>query len=402
MIRFFIRTAVVTTVSLIAITTVGACAIKRWVSSAGQPSDASSTPSTKDVNSGLVALGSGDVRGELIAPDPAIAHESEPDTSKLVNQAAVDLERILAEGLPRRKKDSKPTPPEVEEAAVPLTQTSKIDSEGLARADAEWNTKASTATVGETREGEGSDEIGNEEKLVALASRIASLLREKTTAGEPVISNSVAMAMIDAYEEGACASLDQSDSVLRRGLGVEDVQTLVAARDAASGAIETPKVEDVREAIATVAPTPQLRISEAKLCTKVSAFGKYNEYASNTFPFGKLSKAIVYTAVEGFDSRPAAVGDPVAAGTSINDQVSVELEQSLTLYQDHDDYQVWHKPAQRVVETAPAKRRDFYLIQIIEFAPTLAPGRYNLKIRLRDRTTGIVTESLIPVEIVRR
>lgn len=400
MIRFIIRTGAATTLSLIAITNLGSCAIKRWVNSATQPSEAQAiTPST-DVNSGLIALGSGDVHGDLIAPDSAVPQDSKPDTSELVNQAAVDLERILAEGLPRRKKET--VPPAAVEATAPLSQESKIDSEGLTRADAEWNSKASAAKVVDSGNVETFNEAVNDEKLLALATRIASLLRERTSTGEPVISESVAMAMIDAYEEDACASLDLPGSVLRQGLGAEDLQTLVAARDAASGIIETPKVEDVREAIATVAPTPQLRISEAKLCTKVSAFGKYNEFPSNVFPFGKLSKAIVYTALEGFDSRPAVIGDPLAAGTSIKDQVSVELEQSLTLYQDHDDYQVWHRPAQRVVETAPAKRRDFYLIQIIELGPTLAPGRYNLKIRLRDRVTGIATESLIPIEIARR
>jgi len=402
--RSHLHRAFVPLILALAGTNFGACAIKRWVNEQRGAETQSASVTTSDVNTGLIALGSGDVRGEIIAQDPSTAPSGEADTSELVNQAAVDLERILAEGLPARKP--RPVPqaslPPVE-ASVPLSSDRRIDADALRRADEEWNARAAKErAAAQPSTPDSVDEVittNNDDKLVALASRIAALLRDRSLTGEPVISDSVAVAMIEAYEEGACAKLDDPQSLLRTRLVDEDVRTLISARDAAAKELETPKAEEVREAIATVAPAPELRISDAKLCTRVSGFGVYNAFPTNAFPAGKKSRAIVYTAVEGFDARPAIAGDPVAPGTTINDQVSVELEQSLTLYQDSDDYQVWHRPPQRVVETARTKRRDFYLIQIIELAPSLAPGRYNLKIRLKDRTTGLMTESRIPIEI---
>jgi len=398
------RRAIMPLILAIAGSNIGACAIKRWVNESSASSERSSIASS-DVNTGLIALGSGDVRGELIAQEPSPAPVEERDTSELVNQAAVDLERILAEGLPRRKPKPNPEPiSPPTEASVPLGSDRAIDVDALRRADDEWNARAAkqrtdpapSPAIDRTPASE------NDDKLVALASRIAALLRERSPSGEPLISDSVAVAMIEAYDEGSCARLDDDGSILRTRLSEDDVRTLIAARDSAAKELETPKVDAVREAIATVAPIPELKISESKLCTKVTGFGKYTTFASNVFPAGKKSKAIVYTAVEGFDARPAIAGDPAAPGTIVTDQVSVELEQSLTLYQDSDDYQVWHRPPQRVVETSRTKRRDFYLIQIIEIVPTLAPGRYNLKIRLKDRTTNMTTESVIPIEISAR
>ncbi len=404
MFRSHLHRAFVPLILALAGTNFGACAIKRWVNEQRGAETQPASVASSDVNTGLIALGSGDVRGEIIAQDPSTAPSGEADTSELVNQAAVDLERILATGLPARKPRPAPQASQSPvEASVPLSSDRQIDADALRRADEEWNARAAKEL--EAAQASAPDTVGdgqphnNDDKLVALASRIASLLRDRTSTGEPVISDSVAVAMIEAYEEGACAGLDDEKSTLRNRLSEDDVRTLIGARDAAAKELETPKAEEVREAIATVAPAPELRIPEAKLCTKVTGFGAYSTFASNVFPAGKKSRAIVYTSVEGFDARPAIAGDPVAPGTTITDQVSVELEQSLTLYQDSDDYQVWHRPPQRVVETARTKRRDFYLIQIIELAPTLAPGRYNLKIRLKDRTTGMTTESMIPIEI---
>ncbi len=161
-----------------------------------------------------------------------------------------------------------------------------------------------------------------------------------------------------------------------------------------------PKIEPPAPPEAKPASSSNLRVARAVLCTKVMGFGKYNPYSSTTFSAGRAVPAIIYVEIENFASRPARDGDPAIADAALSELSSVELSQSLTLYQDPSGLQAWHHPSQSVVETSRGQRRDFYLIQQVELPRTLSIGRYNLKVTVKDKTSGQESEAMIPVTIV--
>jgi hypothetical protein len=366
-----------------------------------------------------MALGSGDADGFWMQSAEGL--EEEPSTEDLVNQAAVDLERLLGpqgklrpsarvasadneSGLVSVSSGDASGVGEGGEASASLaslgsstSSTTTPDPYILRQADDAWEQEGAKVAARPAPEREGSTA---DDRLLALASKLAGLLRETKPNGEPALAADVALGTIEALSPGAVKSLEQEGSVLRRGLSAEDFETLNQARLRTAGgtSLSDSQIRDVIDAVKPA--TPELRITESKLCKRVMGFGRYDQMSSAAFRAGKVSRAIVYTELDGFQARPAQKGDPVAEDADAADQVSVELEQSLTLYQDSDGYQAWHRPPQRVIETSRTKRRDFYLIQIIELPAALTIGKYNLKVAVKDVTTGIATESIIPVEIV--
>lgn len=399
----------------------GVCAVLPACGSSG-----SKVPPSEAVNSGLMALGSGDVEGTLI---PSISEEAhEPTTEELVGQAAMDLEKILAEGPRRRSKTAKAEPqtpapssdaPTSNGLGTMAADTKTPDAPAqdpfvLAQADDAWTREAAarapapkpSSTGTGALQGKDATSISHttpgaesDDRLVALAARLALMIRERKQDGAPLMSEAVALATIEAFQAGALKSLDTPGAPLNTRLSAQDRDTLLGARDRVAQA-PVASSDQIREVLAKIAAPVELKIPSAKLCRRVLGFGRYDLFASNGFPAGRSSKAIVYTEIDGFGARPARNGDPASAGSDLADQVSVEVEQSLTLFQDRDGYQVWHKPPQRVVETSRTKRHDFYLIQIIELNASLAIGKYNLKVSVRDLSSGSVAETIIPIEIV--
>lgn len=239
-----------------------------------------------------------------------------------------------------------------------------------------------------------------DDELVELAAKMASLLREPSTRERPRITDAAALAPLEAAHPGAIASLESAGSTLSLRLSDDDRRTLVQAHDRlANGGAVAPSIST---GLATFAPSAALRVAKATLCTKVMGFGQYNAYSGTTFAAGSPVPAIVYVEVENFAARPAKDGDPRTAGAALSELVSVDLSQSLTLYQDPSGLQAWHRPAQSVIETSRAQRRDFYLIQQIELPRTLSIGRYNLKVTVKDKSNGQEAEAIIPITIVAR
>jgi hypothetical protein len=222
---------------------------------------------------------------------------------------------------------------------------------------------------------------------------MAGVLRDKR------IPDAVALAPIESMSPGVLADIESPKNYLGAKLSAEDRATLADARDrilAQPGAAN----DALARSLARLAPPPQLKIGRALLCTRVQGFGRYDPYDTNTFIARRPIRAIVYIELDGFLSRPARGVDPVDSSMSLSDQVSVELSQSLTLFHDPSGLQAWHRPAKSVVDTSRNKRRDFYLIQQIELPDTLSVGKYNLKVTVKDVTSGSEAEAVLPISVV--
>jgi hypothetical protein len=307
---------------------------------------------------------------------PSAADLEGGDVGSLTAQAAVDLQKILDSGVLDRaakhpetaSEPDKPTTP-VEQAGPPAPTPDTTSPK----------TDATTAT---------------DDPLLELAKRMAALLR-----GEKTVPDAVALAPIEAMQPGVLADLEMPGSALGGKLSVEDRRALTDARDrilAQPGAAN----EGLVRTLARLAPPAALKISRSVLCTKVDGFGRYVPFNTDTFIVGRPLRAIVYIELDGFMARPACEGDPVQPGLSLGEQASVELSQSLTLYHDPSGLQAWRCPAKTAIETSRNKRKDFYLIQTIELPATLTVGRYNLKVTVKDKSSGGEAEAVLPVNVV--
>lgn len=388
----------------------------------GDPNSGSSADTGREVNTGLASLAGGsDADSGMLTLNAGEAIDKD-DPGALAMQAAADLESLLKSGdldptkqppvrsARRPSNDSGIVPAPISDLApAPADGTTDpvhiplADGDALAAADREWSEQANTTppTAAATHPLDSDPKSATtDERLVALASRIASFIRDPVPGsdGKPSVAEAVVLAPLEALAPGSLASIDNPSSVLGSRLSLEDRKTLAAARDRmASAPLVT--AETIAESLRAIAPPTQVRIPRALLCTRVSGFGKFEPFASNSFVAGTAARAIVYAEVDGFTYRAARAGDPLKPGEMLSDQQSVELEQTLTLYQDVDGYQAWHKPAQKVIEVSRTRRRDFYLIQVVEFPAALAIGKYNLKITIRDVTSGAVAETVVPIEM---
>ena len=232
-----------------------------------------------------------------------------------------------------------------------------------------------------------------------LAQRIAAMLREPGTPERPRIADAAAIAAIESLRPGAMADLDTSASKLASSLSPQDRTTLLDARDRLAGR-HAQANEELGKLLTAVSPAPSLTIARASLCTRVTGFGAYTPYASTVFRAGQPIRAIVYIELDHFATRPARDGDQVFADSPIDQQVSVELSQSVSLFQDPGGLLAWHTPAQPITDTSRSKRRDFYLIQRIELPRTLSIGKYNIKVQVKDLVANAEAEAVIPITVV--
>ena len=238
-----------------------------------------------------------------------------------------------------------------------------------------------------------------QQQAIELAPIIAGLLREPTTPDRTRLSDVAAIATIESLLPGSIASIEQPNSFLGSALSPLDRQTLIDSRERLSqqGA---PAIAELSKQIRALAPGPTLKIARAALCTKVSGFGDYTPYATNVFRVGSAIRAVVYIEIEDFVTRPAREGDRVAKDVPVEQQVSVDVSQSISLFQDPSGMLAWHQPPKAMTDTNRSRRRDFYLIHRIDLPSTLSIGRYNLKVQVKDLGNEAQAEVVIPITVV--
>lgn len=141
-----------------------------------------------------------------------------------------------------------------------------------------------------------------------------------------------------------------------------------------------------------------LSIAETRLCTKVEGYGVYNELrkfdGEHKFLVGRAARMIVY--VEPVNFQRTSISRDGVWGHE------VRLIQDLRLYHAAKDADtlVWRKPDQPINDFSRNRRRDFFVVQVIELPANLGVGSYRLKTIMTDKANGAVAETIIPLEIV--
>jgi len=146
----------------------------------------------------------------------------------------------------------------------------------------------------------------------------------------------------------------------------------------------------VRELRAAVIREPQLQLPALALCYRVDGYGKYERFSANRFLAHSSQQVIVYVEVDDFTSEVNDAGEWVT-----------QLSQQVTIYSDRDGIPVWRSgDMQTAVDRARNQRHDFFLLQIITLPQALSVGKYQLKVRVRDETSGAEAESAVEFEMV--
>lgn len=355
------------------------------------------------VDTGLSTLLSNKPMAVLPPPDPREGLTQEQKAA-WANQSALQLEELLKSGELDEFGRPRPTPVAPDDATSPTSPTSAAQESASPSAPPLASVASDApSTPAETAPATSPTPTPPTSPLVSAAAKMASLLRETDAAGKPLITDAAALTPIEAMEAGVLAALSRGEGTLT-ALPNEDAQTLLAARDrvlATPGDAGASLLESLRgPAPAPAAAVQTIAISRAALCVRVDGFGRFEPYPSTTFIAGRAIRAIVYTELDGFQTRAARESDRLQASVPLEEQVSVDLSQELSLYHDADGLLAWYRPAQGVVETSRSKRRDFYLIQIIDLPSTLSIGRYNLKVSVTDRVNNTQAQTILPIEIV--
>ncbi len=241
--------------------------------------------------------------------------------------------------------------------------------------------------------------LTTEEQIALKAAELRGLLAQRTTKESP-LNKSLTLAALDAFIVG-----DAKTPAVTSGLSPAEADVAKATRElfnrlqaessASADALAMAGIlTSTADGLSAKAP---VRISDARLCTKVESFGRFDPFLSNAFLAGRQHRVIVYVELDRFASRTATSSESELAKSG---NWVVELSQELELIHDADGRQQWYRPAQTVLDASRSRRRDFYLVNTIELPPTLSVGAYSLKVILRDKTTGSVDERVIPIQVI--
>jgi hypothetical protein len=130
-----------------------------------------------------------------------------------------------------------------------------------------------------------------------------------------------------------------------------------------------------------------LKIPAVAMCSRVQAFGVYEELPAGVFRPFTANQAIVYVEIANFQSDPMGDG---RFKTSLRDHLEIMTA---------DGVVVWRHDEPRIEDIARRRRQDFFIAQRISMPPTLANGHYVLKVTVDDLLANKRTQAIHPFTI---
>ena len=126
-----------------------------------------------------------------------------------------------------------------------------------------------------------------------------------------------------------------------------------------------------------------LTLSGLTLCSKVTDFGIYDKIEPTSFTAGQPRPFIVYCEVDGFLSQ-------LNAAQEWDTRLSLELR----LFDAHG-LQVWQTQPEETKESSQRRRRDFFLVKLVQLPANLPGGQYMLKASVRDLQANRIAQQTI-------
>lgn len=233
------------------------------------------------------------------------------------------------------------------------------------------------------------------QRLVNELVELAAIERAAPTEENVALRRAVKMVLASALAGDGASAASRAD-VQTASLPPRDAAAVDALREliresqnpsaAGDGAALSRAIE---RAAAKAAASQGLSLAQLQLCTRVDGYGKYISLDGAPIVAGRPLAALVYTEVENFSQTSAGTGG----------EYSVNLSQEVRLYTEAGTA-VWSRPKQVSRDSSKNRRRDFFLVQRIEIPGNLAPGRYDLKVTVRDEDASAISERSLPITIV--
>ncbi len=320
------------------------------------------------------------------SPERPVAVDS--DLLAQIEQSAADL-RALSDSPPDQPSDASPFEPTVGSPSPVRANTSPalaVETTDAAREEvvrtepSPERAPAQALTTTETS-------IGDAAKALVAALRAGE--------ADPVRVYA-ALAALDVVAPGVMMNPSSIE-----GLTPEDARVLESWADLMRGASDRLDSSPgdaralamaMRDAAASAESLEPLEITTATLCSRVEGFGNYTPMSA-TWLAGRAHRTIVYAEVDHFASR-------LVRAPSGSETYEVRLTQELQLYHDADGLLAWRMPPQDVRDTSRNRRRDFFVVQMIDLPASLSVGKYQLKVTLRDEATRQTSETVLPILVV--
>jgi len=166
------------------------------------------------------------------------------------------------------------------------------------------------------------------------------------------------------------------------------LQHSMRAVEAISRAFENP-TSDVEAAVdaieslrSVLKERADIEIPSVALCSRVQAFGVYDELGDGAFMPKSVNQAIVYFEIENFTSHP---DDDGRFRSLLADHFEVLNPEGEVL---------WTQDERSIEDLSRSRRADFFVAQRIALPATLDAGDYVLKITVEDRLASKRTQAI--------
>ena len=225
---------------------------------------------------------------------------------------------------------------------------------------------------------------------------VNQLLAELKATHAPAMRQALAAVVATTLNHGrAPADFDErfleplSDEQRRAVLRYRDLLSELNDALAATDADGVPLAGDLLDRhLGDVSADKPVAIRHAELCTRVDGYGVYQPFPTTTFVAGRPHRMIVYTELDDFQS------------TKDGAFYRVKLRQEVELYNETDGLIVWRQPAEEITDPSRNRRRDFFVVQMVELPANLTVGRYRLGVRITDLADDSQDEFKLPIQIV--
>ena len=221
-----------------------------------------------------------------------------------------------------------------------------------------------------------------------LISQMREVIR---SSNDPGLIRALSAVLVTATEPGQTlspadvAGLDDG----RRALVMSFYKAVQALPPPPGPAANPETVVAVGDGVAAASRPAALKVRTLQLCRRVRSFGVYDTFEGTTFLAGRDQKVVVYVELDNFKSVRNAQGI-----------YEVKLTQDVQLYNDADGLKVWSEPAVDISDQSRNQRRDFFMVETVQLPARLSVGKYEMKVRVRDRQGDCVDEAAVPVNIV--
>ena len=192
----------------------------------------------------------------------------------------------------------------------------------------------------------------------------------------------------ETVPDDSIESLPPDDRVLLATLcdGLSQFRTVVRG---GRSALLASKIQPLVEMTDRLRIRAGLALPTVAICQTVSQFGVYEPITPAQFDAGKETPFILYCEVANFASQLAS-----------NRQWETKLSYAAAVYMENDaSMPVIGKKPTNIVDRCSNRRHDFFVADRITLPPSLAAGKYVLKVTIVDQQANRIAEAMVPLTI---